>query len=315
MKFKQLTNYLLAHRMLAVLLVFGLTFVPVIGTLSILFAALVTLRKGILEGAMMSAAATLPYVISFIWASHDPEMVKIAIWMAVSVAVLSNILTWVFASMLYRQASWSNILQVAALVGVLAVSVIHLVYPDIVTWWANELTAYYTQAAKAMSSVLQETAAAPTDAELESINITKYYANGMIASVILLNAMMQLILARWWQAMVFQPGILKRELHNIRLSRLAGVLFVLCLVVSYLGNNIVIMDMMPIVYMLFAGAGLSLIHYCFGLMVSPTRIFWIALLYVTLIFAMPTSLVFVAMMALFDIWLDLRSRVSKSLNN
>lgn len=314
MKFKQLTNYLLAHRMQAVLLTFVFTFIPVVGVLGILFAGLVTLRKGILEGAIVTLAATAPYVVSFVLARHDPETVKIAIWMAVSVAVLSNIFTWVFAVMLYRQMSWAKVLQVAALVGVLAVSVIHLVYPDIATWWAGQLHDYYTQAAKAVSAALQEGSAGPTDDQLASIDITKYYMNGLIAGVILLNALLQVVVARWWQSIMFAPGTLRKELHNIRLSRLAGVLFVACLVVSYLGNNIVIMDIMPIVYILFTAAGLSLVHYMFGLMASPTKIFWIAVLYVTLIFAMPTSMVFVAMMALFDIWLDFRSRL-KSINN
>ena len=84
----------------------------------------------------------------------------------------------------------------------------------------------------------------------------------------------------------------------------------LSLVFSYLGNSVVL-DIMPIIYLLFAGAGLSVIHYFFGLMVSPTRWFWIAVLYVTLIIAMPTSIVFVAMVALFDIWLDLRRKLRK----
>jgi len=310
MKLKRFTNYLLEHRLQAVLLTFGFTFIPVVGVLGILFAALVTLRKGVMEGAILTAAATLPYVFSFMLASHDPDALPLVLWTAVGVAVTSNILTWLFAVLLYRQMTWSGILQVVALVGVLIISVVHLVYPNVADWWSTQLTSYYTQAASMMSGVLKSSSGVPSDAQLESIKVTKNYASGMIVAAVLLNAVLQLVVARWWQAVLFAPGMLRRELHNIRLSPLAGALFGLSLVFAYLGNSVVL-DVMPILYLLFASAGLSVFHYFLGLMVSPTRWFWIAVLYVTLLFAMPTSMVFVAMVALLDIWLDLRRKLRK----
>lgn len=310
MKFKRLTNYLLEHRARAVFLTFMFTFIPVLGVFGIIYAALVTLRKGVAEGAVMTVAATLPYIFSFMLATHDPSASPMVLWTAVSVAVISNVLTWVFAVLLYRQMSWSNILQVAALMGVLAISVIHLAYPDVAEWWSNQLTSYYSQAASVMSGVLNNGTKVPSDAQLESITITKYYASGMIATAVLLNAVLQLVLARWWEAIMFAPGLVRKELHHIRLSPLAGVLFLLSLVFSYLGNSVVL-DMMPILCMLFAGAGLSVFHYFIGMIVSPTRWFWIALLYVLLIVAMPSSMFVVAMVGVLDIWLDLRKKLKK----
>lgn len=310
MKFKRLTHYLLQHRFRAVLLTFGFTFIPVVGVLGILFAALVTLRKGVAEGAVMTAAATLPYIFSFMMASHDPNALPLVLWTAVGVAVASNVLTWVFAVMLYRQMTFSGIMQVAALMGVLLVSVIHLVYPDIANWWSMQLTSYYTQAASAMSDVLANGSNLPSDTQLDSIRVTKNYASGLIISAVLVNAILQVVVARWWQSALFAPGTLRRELHNIRLSPLAGALSVLSLVFFYLGNDVV-WDMMPVIAILFTCAGLSVFHYFLGLMVSPTRWFWIALLYVTLIFMMPISMIFVAMVALLDIWLDLRRKLRK----
>jgi hypothetical protein len=310
MKFKRLTHYLLEHRLRAVLLTFGFTFIPVVGVLGILFAALVTLRKGIADGAVMTVAATLPYIFSFMMASHDPSTLPLVLWTAVGVAVASNVLTWVFAAMLYRQMTFSGIMQVAALVGVLIISVIHLAYPDVADWWSMQLTSYYTQAASAMSDVLAKGANLPSDAQLESIKVTKNYASGLIVSAVLLNAILQVVVARWWQAALFAPGTLRRELHNIRLSPLAGALSILSMVFFYLGNSVV-WDMMPILAILFTCAGLSVFHYFLGLMQSPTRWFWIAMLYVTLIFAMPISMIFVAMVALLDIWLDLRRKLRK----
>lgn len=299
----RLTNYLLKHRWLTIALTFAITFVPVVGIVGILIAALVTLRKGVLEGAILTVAATLPFIFSFFATSnHDLSTVPLFVWAAVGVAVLSNLFTWIFAVMLRRHTSWSVILQIAALIGVLVVSVIHLAYPDIVNWWGTQL--------QAMSDMLKTQAASAADTQLDAINITKQYASGLIIAAILFNAVLQLVVARWWEATIFKPGSLRRELHNIRLSQLAGILFLISLVFSYLGNSVVL-DIMPILYILFATAGLSLIHYFFGLMTSPMVWFWLCLTYVVLLIALPMSLIFVAMLAWLDIWLDIRKRFRK----
>jgi hypothetical protein len=275
-----------------------------------LIAALVTIVKGIAEGALFLLAATIPYVFSFAFNGQESTIPLVA-WAAVGVAVLSNVLTWVFACMLHRKASWSMILQVAALLGVLVISVTHLIYPDVADWWGSQLQSYYDQAQAMTAGVLSKaTAATSNESQADAINLTKQYATGLMVSAVLFNALLQLIVVRWWQSVVFLPGTLRRELHNIRLSRLAGILFAASLVASYIGNS-VISDMMPVLYMLFAAAGLSLIHYLFGLMRSPTVWFWLSFMYLVLIYTLPVSIWIVAMLGLIDIWADVRKRFKK----
>ncbi len=309
---QRFTNYLFQHRWQAIALTFIITFIPVIGIIGILIAALVTLVTGVVEGAIFTLVATLPYIITFAFSSMGETMPPLVAWAAVGVAVLSNVLTWVFAVMLRRQSTWSEILQVAALVGVLVISVIHLIYPEVADWWGSELQSYYHQAATLAPDVLKSssTTATQTESQIDAISITKQYATGLMIAAILFNALLQLIVARWWQAIMFKPGSLRVELHNIRLSQLAGILFIISLVFSYLGNRVVL-DIMPILYILFTAAGLSLIHYLFGLARSPTKWFWMSVLYVALIFTLPMSMLLVAMGAVVDIWTDVRKRFRK----
>ena len=304
MRLQRLTNYLLSHRIIAMVATFIVTFIPFVGVFGILFATLVTLRKGLVEGAMFTIAATLPYFLGFyVTGSHDD--IPMFAWAAIGVAVVSNVLTWVFAVLLTRRVSWSAALQIAALFGVLVISVIHLVYPDVQDWWGVQLNSSYMQAADALKAT-----ATSIEEQQKAISLTKQYATGLVVAAVLLIAFLQLVGAAWWRAIVFNPSSLRRELHNIRLSRLASALFVASLVLSYLGNSVVL-DIMPVLYLLFAAAGLSLIHYLFGLVTTPIVWFWLALLYVTLIFAMPVSFVAVAILALMDIWFDVRKKVKK----
>lgn len=302
-------HYLLKHLWIGLAVTFVITFVPVIGVLGILFATLVTLREGAFRGSLFMLASTLPYLASFYLSGHHEATIPLMVLAAVGVAIISNVLTYSFAVMLQRKAGWSTILQLAALLGVLLISVIHLAYPNVSEWWLSSLTTYYKEAASAVSGVVSGSAS-PVDGQLENLNITKYYATGMMVAAVLLNAVMQLMVARWWQGLLFQPGILRRELHAIRLSKLAGGLFVLSMALSYWGNTVV-MDIMPVLYILFAAAGLSVIHYLFSLVQTPTRLLWLSLVYIILILTLSSSLVFLAMLALLDIIFDIRNRFRK----
>lgn len=282
----------------------------------ILIAGLVTLVNGAVEGAVVTLAATLPYLATVYFPGHvgpvDSSAIHLWTLLGVGVAVASNILTWVFAVILQRKTSWSVLIQSAALLGVLIVSILHLVYPGIADWWGTQLhalQAYYQQAATVTGAKMAMPAVA-SDAEAEVTDVVKQMVNGMIAMLILTNAMFQLALARWWQSIVYSPGSLGYELRNIRLSHLAGVLFIASLAISYLGNNVVL-DVMPIVYVLFGTAGLSLVHYLFKRSESKHAFFWLMVFYVVLFMTLPFSLVMIAMLALFDIWLNVRRRIIK----
>lgn len=303
---QRLTNYLLAHRWQTIGLAFVLTFLPIIGILGVLVAALVTLRKGIFDGALLTLAVILPYFISFF--ISETSFVQM-MWAGIGIAVLSNLITYAFAVMLYRKCSWSMILQVAALVGVLGISVIHLIFPNVAEWWGGQLQIFYTQA-QAVTGALKAQGVSQPDLPMEAINATKQYATGFIIAGILFNGILQLIIGAWWQAVVYNPGSLKKALHNIRLSRLASILFALSLLLAYLGNSVVL-DIMPVLYVLFGAAGLSLLHYMFGLMTPSAGWFWLTVFYILLIFSLPVSVIFVAMLALADAWIDLRLRFKK----
>ncbi len=328
------TDYLLRHRLQALALTFfsvlvstclgkflsnapvfvgllGIFIAVFLSILGIIIATLITLVSGVWLGLVFVLAATLPYLVTIYYfpvSSGAIATPTLVVWTGVAVAVLSNILTWVFAVMLRRQASFSFMLQMAALLGVLVISVIHLAYPDVANWWGQQfkwLQSFYAQIAP--PAAMKKAAAIPSEAQLEAIDVAKQIATGVMVTAILFNALLQLIVARWWQASVFHPGSLRRELQEIRLSQLAGVLFFISLVFSYLGNS-VILDIMPVLYMLFGAAALSLVHYLFGRMHSKTVWFWLSVFYLTLIFAWPFSIVLIAMFAWLDIWLDIRKR-------
>ncbi len=322
MKLKRFTEYLLSHRILMLVSIVLVSLIKQIGGLisyvfGTVYAGFITLQKNAGEGALFMTAATLPIVVLLALTAVSPELGDIGvppmlIWVTLVLTVLCSLVTWGAAVMLLRQVTWSNILQLAALIGVMIVSVLHQVYPDIASWWADKmvyLAKTILKSTSVMMGAMQDSAIMLNDDQLAEINLYKVNMTGMIAATLLMQSLLTVVISRWWQAAVYAPGMLKRELHHIRLSHLAGVLFVLSQVLAIQGSS-VMLDAMPIINLLFVCAGLSVIHYFFSLMESKSRLFWIALVYVLLLYARNFGAL-VGLVGLLDIWLDLRRRLRK----
>lgn len=321
MSFSRFTNYLLKHQLQTLLLVFFITFIPLVGVLGILIATLVTLRKSIVQGAILTLVTSIAYFISMFYIASNQAIPTMVVYGGIGIALLSNVVTWGVAVMLRKGNSWSVILQLSTLLGVLAVSVIHLGYPHIVDWWGNELNHLQSDYAQMLITLKQNSQISSQQVEstvqfIEKFkNVIKQFATGLMVTDILLIALTQLVVARWWQAKVYEPKLLKKELQQIRLSPLAGTLFILSFSIGFFNlENGVLLDIKPILYMLFCAAGLSLLHYLFNFL-APTSA-WLGLLifYIVLIYLMMNGIPVMGLLvilALLDIWLDLRKRVQK----
>lgn len=323
MQLQRFTNFLIRHQWQALLLTFLITIVPmlvfpyvplVLGfifssliTFGMVIAAFMTLVVGPASGALFMLAATLPFFIGISFNGHLNALPALE-WVVISAAILSNLIAYALAVMLKRNTSFSVLLQIAALFGVLVVSIVHLVKPDIPAWWGKQLQASLTHAQTLMGPV-KNSVVLSKDAQLQEIDmVNKYIANGSLMASILFAATMQLILARWWQAKIFQPGLLRRDLHHIHLSKLAGILFILSIGFVFL-QNLVVIDVLPIINLLFCAAGLSVTHYLIFNMKSKTSLFWLVFIYFAFFLTMPLGLILMATLGLADVWIDFRKRL------
>jgi hypothetical protein len=132
MLFKRFTDYILQSRLHAMGTAFIFAFIPLLGSISILIAALVTLRRGALEGFYILVASCLPLFISVYFAPDAGNAADtITNTEIIMVMVASNIATWLFAILLRKYASWNWLLQLAAFLCIVIVIGVHLANPDI----------------------------------------------------------------------------------------------------------------------------------------------------------------------------------------
>lgn len=250
---KRLSDYILQNRLQAFLVIFVSAFVPVIGSISIIMVAFITLIKGATEGLMMLAAASIPITLTY-WGSPNGTTITVMFW----VLLASNIFTWILAVVLQRFASWRLVLECAAIAGLLGVLILHVAMPDLHTWWSTKFAEVYSE----MQGVIGDSDQAIATQQM--FTSLKYYATGMVITAIFFNVLLQIGLARWWQASIYNPKGFKPELLCIRLNYVLGVIFVIVLAMNVWNKQHHYADYLPILYLIFALAGLSLIHDVLG---------------------------------------------------
>jgi hypothetical protein len=134
---------------------------------------------------------------------------------------------------------------------------------------------------------------------------------GLLASAVLFSVVVSLLLARWWQSLLYNPGGFRVEFHGLRLDRRLGLALVLLLAAGGFGGGPLAgfaADLAMPLLMAFALAGIGLVHALAAR--APNSGFWLVGFYVLLVVLQPLALL-VALAAVADSWLDIRRRTGR----
>ncbi|MEJ2402781.1 MAG: DUF2232 domain-containing protein [Candidatus Thiodiazotropha sp.] len=147
----------------------------------------------------------------------------------------------------------------------------------------------------------------------EVIAILSNMMCGMMAVTVVLQTVFSLFVARWWQAMLYNPGGFGEEFRRFRLHPGVGVLGAAALALGLLPEGSV-PDFVSCLGMVFLGIlfvqGLAVMHGVFKPMRSAQL--WLVLAYLTLIVFMPQMVLLLIGLGLADIWADFRARFESS---
>ena len=248
--------------------------------------ALVTLRKGVREGLHLLFWASLPAVV-MMFVGH--QVVPFTALLGTSVAAI----------ILRSTVSWPWAMVATTLLALLcSLAVLWLARPlldELVAQAAVMVAQINTQLEIAGSQSLP----APTALQLAG-------AQGVMQSFASIGS---LLLARWWQAGLFNPGGFKIEFHRLRLHPVAALVLLSASVACALMKN-GWMDWAWIFAAPLFFSGLGLVHGLVSLRGMGGQ--WLVLIYSALIF-LPPIRELLAMLAVVDSWLDFRARVAKSI--
>ncbi|HKJ94498.1 MAG TPA: hypothetical protein VKA32_02580 [Gammaproteobacteria bacterium] len=281
-------RFVMRGRLAAVLVVAGcFAFLPLFW-LSAPALGLVTLRRGLAEGALIGGLSTaaLAVLVSATGGPTAGALVPLAyVWLPIMV----------LAGVLRRTLSLSWTVLVAGALAAVAVLAFYAVLPDPAAFWAAELNAM-----RPLLNVGEH----GQQGWSHFVSALAPVMTGIAFLQELILVMASLLLARWWQALLYNPGGFRREFHALRLPVwYAGIGAIALLMGGFAGPG-PIYDVGLVLSTVFVLQALAVAH-----AVSARRglsALWLVALYVL----MPIMLRGLAIVGILDAFVDLRRRLA-----
>jgi hypothetical protein len=298
---RALASYIMRGRMQAVLVVvitaaFSLM-LPPLSYFSGATVAIVTLRHGMPQGGLIIVLATVIIGLLTFFAMGNAALALafvLVIWLPV----------WLLAAVLRQSISLVKTMTIAALVGAIVIAIVHLSVSHPATWWSEQVLnpLFNSMMIQSDLGVDQRDALEKTLATLAQV------MTGIVTAGIILSAILSLFIARWWQAMLYNPGGFKTEFQSLRFNKplalVALVIFTLALL-NVNGLSGFAKDLSIVLLILYVLQALALVH--FAVAAFNANIAWLVVLYLLLLFALPQLTALLALVGLLDTWFNLRN--------
>lgn len=272
--------------------------VPPVGLLSGAAVGLVSLRSGPSDGLAVSALATLG-MGALAWLALGSPLPALGVLMMLWLPVLG------LALVLRYSRSLGLTVQLAGAVGMLLTLLAYAFIPDPSAAWLEVLEPF--RQALVRDGVLTDDASARVFSSVSS------WMTGAVAAAVVAQLLLGLFLARWWQAVLYNPGGFGSEFRELRLSRSFGILTVLLLAsLPLVGGVGLVANLLLVVGFLLLLQGLAVAHQVRALKKAHTG--WLVGLYVLMVLLTSQTLILLACIGLVDIWADVRARVGQGVS-
>lgn len=292
---KALASYVLRGPMQAILVTSVTAFLslllPPLSYLSGAAVGLVTLHAGWTHGLKVIGGSLLATML-LSWLIFQTPFAGIVF------LVIAWLPVWVLAISLRRSQSLGRSVRLAAVFGIMAILGFYLGVEEPAAWWRELLL-----------GMLQQTQSAPGGLDGEAIETVAALMTGVMASALAISMLGSLLLARWWQALVVNPGGFRQEFHGLRLGRGMGLVSLLVLALALFQSPLAALAVEVLVLMggLMMMQGLAMVHGLVTLRKANTG--WLVGLYVLLILpmTMAQTMAALAVAGVIDNWFDFRN--------
>ena len=271
-----LAEFVMKGRKQAIMAVLLLGLIPLLNLLSPVLVGLVVLRKGFQEAVQVLVWAILPIGG---WAlAGDP----VPLIMLLGITGL--------AGLLRSSESWEFTLLAAIAVGV-CVEIYLRLQPAVLDLIFLQMQPYLE------ANAIQG----------EQLDALRDVMTSFMGAVYMFLSIILLMLARWMQAALFNPGGFQKEFHGLRVEQNVALILVSCMM---LANFEILIPQTWMLYLVLPlmFSGIALMH----AVVATKKLssLWLAVLYALIVLPLIANLL--VLLALLDSWYDFRTRLTKS---
>ncbi len=132
---------------------------------------------------------------------------------------------------------------------------------------------------------------------------------GVLVMVTSWGVLAGLLIARWWQSVLYKPGAFGEEFRTFRLGKVVTIIAILMVLLAVIANGrlaeLASNGLLVMIGLLLI-QGLALAHALVHRFKAHQL--WLVMMYMLLIFMMPYMLVMLAVAGLVDNWADFRKR-------
>ena len=206
-----------------------------------------------------------------------------------------------FAWLLRRTASWSLLMQALALTGMLGVLLANLLEPDLAQFWQSLLHA-------TLSDSLQRMGMSSAEASAAIVKVARYFT-GVLAATAIFGIIVALILGRYWQAVLYNPGGFGEEFRAWRLGPAFAGLVVALAAATAVTRQPVLLQLVLVGLVPFLFQGLGIVHALVKWYEMSAG--WLVGVYVLLVFMTLQMAALLSLTGLVDSFVDIRGRLAK----
>ncbi|WLH52515.1 hypothetical protein [Pseudomonas tolaasii] len=291
---RALAEFIMRGRVQATLVVAGCAALPLLYWLGAAAGCLVLLRRGLKDALGVLALGLLPALIWWLQFG-DPRVLLVLLGSSGLALVLR------------ASESWVRTLLVSVALGLVYSVMLGAAFRPQIEALSQEIVKILPMT---LGDLYQQLS---VDERARFASLIAPVLTGLIAALLQVVSVLSLILGRYWQALLYNPGGFGREFREVRIPAGPAMLLLACMVVGpNFGPQMALLA--PICSVPLVFAGLALIH---GL-VARKRLarFWLVGLYVTLLLFMQLIYPLLVVLAIVDGLIDFRGRLaSKDADN
>ncbi|VAW50494.1 hypothetical protein MNBD_GAMMA05-897 [hydrothermal vent metagenome] len=282
-------------------------------------AALVAATMAILGLILPPAAWISAAAIVLVTLVHDPKsgLITLALsslgaaifsylifatpQIAVMFVLLAWLPAWLMASILRQTVSLAYSLQILTIMGLFAVVVLYVLFPNFGEFWREPLDQIVVQLAQQSNDI--------SLAELKQTeNWVIEFLPGLFVSSIMFGSMVSLFLGRWWQAVYYNPGGFAKEFQSLNLGKISALIAITIMLIASLVNSVFMIALVTVVFVLYGMQALSLVHATIN--IRQVNSAWLVMIYLIMLF-IPQVVLLLMFASFADPWLDIRQRIAK----
>ncbi|QKE64624.1 hypothetical protein HNE05_15130 [Aquipseudomonas campi] len=232
---RALAEFIMRGRMQATLVVVGSAILPLLFWLTASASALVLLRRGFNDAVGILIWACLPAFVW--WYLGDPGI------------ALTLAGTLVMAQVLRSTSSWTWVLAVSVVLGVMFALLLSVTSPELV----ESLAEAFRGASKQFWSEAKLPAEQLADMQASLVPTL----TGLLASSFQATSILCLVLARYWQASLYNPGGFGKEFRAVRLPPALAIVLLAGVLMPLQGTDVPMLATICAVPLLVAGLALG----------------------------------------------------------